>query len=53
MILGVGPILVADSFLTALVGVLEGAVIVGGLGVIGVALTDIGILKDSVVEFET
>ena len=53
MIPVVGPILVAGPFVTALVGVLEGAVVVGGLGVIGAALADIGIPKDSIVEYET
>lgn len=49
----VGPLLVAGPFVVALVGALEGAVVVGGLGVIGAALADIGIPKDSIVEYET
>lgn len=53
MIPVVGPVLVAGPFVAALVGVLEGAVVVGGLGVIGAALADIGIPKDSIVEYET
>lgn len=53
MIPVVGPLLVAGPFVSALVGVLEGAVVVGGLGVIGAALADIGIPKDSIVEYET
>jgi uncharacterized membrane protein len=53
MIPVVGPLLVAGPFVAALVGVLEGAVVVGGLGVIGAALADIGIPKDSIVEYET
>jgi len=53
MIPVVGPLLVAGPFVTALVGVLEVAVVVGGLGVIGAALADIGIPKDSIVEYET
>jgi uncharacterized membrane protein len=53
MIPVVGPLLVAGPFVMALIGVLEGAVVVGGLGVIGAALADIGIPKDSIVEYET
>lgn len=49
----VGPLLVAGPFVIALVGALEGAVVVGGMGVIGAALADIGIPKDSIVEYET
>jgi uncharacterized membrane protein len=49
----IGPLLVAGPFVIALVGALEGAVVVGGLGVIGAALADIGIPKDSIVEYET
>ena len=53
MIPVVGPLLAAGPFVVALVGVLEGAVVVGGLGVIGAALANIGIPKDSIVEYET
>ena len=49
----IGPLLVAGPFVVALVGALEGAVVVGGLGVIGAALADIGIPKDSILEYET
>jgi uncharacterized membrane protein len=49
----VGPLLAAGPFVAALVGVLEGAVVVGGLGVIGAALADIGIPKDSILAYET
>lgn len=49
----IGPLLVAGPFVIALVGALEGAVVVGGLGVIGAALADIGIPKDSILEYET
>jgi uncharacterized membrane protein len=49
----VGPLLVAGPFVIALVGALEGAVVVGGMGVIGAALADIGIPKDSILEYET
>ena len=36
-----------------IVGALEGAVVVGGLGAIGAGLCSIGIPKDSVVSYET
>ncbi len=49
----VGPLLVAGPFVLALLGALEGAVVVGGLGVLGAALADIGIPTDSIVAYET
>lgn len=49
----VGPLLVAGPFVLALLGALEGAVVVGGLGVLGAALADIGIPADSIVAYET
>ncbi len=53
MIPGVGPVLVAGSFVSALVGALEGAVIVGGMSALGAALVGLGIPEDSIVEYET
>lgn len=53
MIPGVGPVLIAGSFVSAMVGALEGAVIVGGTGALGAALFSIGIPEDSIVEYET
>ena len=53
LIPAIGPLLVAGPFVIALVGALEGAVMVGGLGVLGAALADIGIPKDSILEYET
>lgn len=49
---GVGPILVAGPLVTWMVGVLEGAVVVGGLSALGAALASIGIPKDSVLQYE-
>ena len=49
----VGPLLVAGPFVLALLGALEGAVVVGGLGVLGAALADIGIPTYSIVAYET
>ncbi len=53
MIPGVGPLLIAGPFVLSLVGALEGAVTVGGLSALGAALANIGIPKDSILEYET
>jgi hypothetical protein len=50
---GIGPVLVAGSAVAWIVGVLEGAVVVGGLSAVGAALYSIGIPKDSIVQYET
>jgi hypothetical protein len=50
---GVGPLLLGGPLVTALVGALEGAVVVGGLSALGAALYSIGIPKDSIIEYET
>ena len=50
---GIGPVLVAGPLVAWIVGALEGAVVVGGLGAIGAGLFSIGIPKDSVVKYET
>jgi uncharacterized membrane protein len=50
---GVGPIMIAGPFVSALVGALEGAIGFGGLSAIGAALVSIGIPNDSIVEYET
>ena len=49
---GVGPILVAGPLVASIVGALEGAVVTGGLSVIGAALISIGIPKDRVLKYE-
>ena len=49
---GVGPLLVAGPLVTWMVGVLEGAAVVGGLSALGAALASIGIPKDSVLQYE-
>ena len=49
---GVGPLLVAGPLVTWIVGVLEGAAVVGGLSAIGAALASIGIPKDSILQYE-
>ena len=53
LIPGIGPVLVAGHLLTYIVGALEGAVIYGGLSVLGAGLYGMGIPKDSIVEYET
>ena len=50
---GVGPIIVAGTFVSTLVGAIEGAVIVGGASALGAALFSIGIKKDSIIKYET
>ncbi len=50
---GIGPLLVAGPLVMWIVGVLEGAAVVGGLSALGAALYSIGIPKNSVVQYET
>jgi len=50
---GIGPILVAGPLVAWIVGALEGAAVVGGLGALGAGLFSIGIPKNSVLEYET
>ena len=50
---GIGPLLVAGPLAAAIIGGLEGAVVVGGLSALGAGLYSIGIPKDSVLKYET
>jgi hypothetical protein len=50
---GIGLIALAGPLVAALVGALEGAVVVGGLSALGGALTQIGVSEDRVIKFET
>lgn len=50
---GVGPVVLAGPIVAALVGGLEGALVVGGLSALGAALFNIGIPKDEVLRYET
>ena len=50
---GIGQILVAGPLVSAIVGGLEGAALLGGLDAIGAGLYSIGIPKDSVLQYET
>ena len=50
---GIGQVLVAGPLVMWIVGALEEAVVVGGLGALGAALYSIGIPKNSVMQYET
>jgi hypothetical protein len=49
---GVGQLLVGGPIIAVIIAALEDAVIVGGLSVIGVALFNIGVPKDSALKYE-
>jgi hypothetical protein len=49
---GVGALLAAGPVVGWIVGALEGAVVVGGLSVLGAALYSVGIPTDSVLKYE-
>ena len=49
---GVGPLLVAGPLVTWIVGVLEGAAVMGGLSALGAALASIGIPENSILQYE-
>ncbi len=53
MVPGIGPLVVAGPLVSAIIGGLESAVIVGGMSALGAGLYSIGIPKDSVLEYET
>ena len=50
---GIGLVAMAGPLVAALVGALEGAVVVGGLSALGAALTQIGVPEDQVIKYET
>lgn len=50
---GVGTLLVAGPLVSAIVGGLEGAAVVGGLNALGAGLYSIGIPKNSVLAYES
>ena len=50
---GIGPVLVAGPLVAWIVGALEGAVVFGGMGVIGAALSSMGLPKENVAQYET
>jgi len=53
MIPGIGPFVAAGPIVAWIVGALEGAAVVGGIGAIGAGLYSIGIPKKSILEYET
>ncbi len=53
MVPGIGPLLIAGPLVAAIVGGLQGAVMIGGMSVLGAALFSIGIPKDSILNYET
>jgi hypothetical protein len=50
---GFGPLLVAGPLVAWIGSALEGAVVVGGLSVVGAGLYSIGIPKNSILQYET
>jgi uncharacterized membrane protein len=50
---GIGPLIVFGPLVGWIVGALEGAVVVGGLGALAAALSSIGIPNNSIVKYET
>ena len=50
---GIGPIVVGGPLVAWIIGVLEGAAILGGFSAVGAALYGIGIPKNSIVKYET
>lgn len=50
---GIGPLVVGGPLVAAIVGGLEGAVMVGGLSALAAGLVGMGIPKDSVIKYET
>jgi hypothetical protein len=50
---GVGLVAMAGPVVAALVGALEGAVLVGGVSALGAALSQVGVPEDQVIKYET
>jgi uncharacterized membrane protein len=53
MVPGVGPLIMAGPIVTWLVGILEGAIVVGSLSALGAALYGLGIPENSILQYET
>lgn len=49
---GLGLVAMAGPFVSSLVGILEGATLIGGVSAIGAALVQLGVPKDQVVKYE-
>lgn len=50
---GIGPLAVGGPLVAALVGALEGAVVVGGVSALGAALYSLGVPRESIIQYET
>ena len=50
---GIGPLLVAGPLVGWIIGALEGAVMIGGMSVVGAAFYSYGIPEDGILEYET
>ncbi|OHX11222.1 DUF1269 domain-containing protein [Chromobacterium sphagni] len=50
---GLGLVAMAGPVVSALVGALEGAVVVGGLSALGAALTKVGVSAEQAIKYET
>ena len=50
---GIGPVVVGGPLVSWIVGALEAAALVGGMGAVGAALYGIGIPHDSILKYET
>jgi len=50
---GIGLVALAGPLASALVGALEGAVVVGGVSALGAGLIDLGVSKDKVIKYES
>jgi hypothetical protein len=49
---GIGPLVVGGPFITVLLGAAEGALLGGGLSVLGAALFSLGVPKNSILKYE-
>jgi len=50
---GLGPLVMGGPIVSWIIGALEGAIVVGGMSVLGASLYGIGIPKDSILRYET
>lgn len=53
LIPGIGPVMIGGPLVSWILGVLESAVITGGLTALGGALVSIGVPSDSIIRYET
>ena len=52
LIPGIGPVVVGGTFVPAIVGALEGAVVGGGISALGAGFYNIGVPQNSIVDYE-